>query len=111
MDFLVNHQIGLFASQPGGADILARLRAILAAAPANLSPTLQASLTRANGMLTRVSAIAPFPQACDPARKLVWSDFSGSVRTRSSFGATTTPTFPFPTTTVNGTTYFIARLD
>lgn len=110
MDFLVNHQISLLASQPGGSDILNRLSAIFSAAPGALDATQQASLTRANGMLGRVSAIMPFPQACDPARKLVWGDFAGAVPA-SNFGAMTAPVHPFPTTTVNGITYFIARLD
>jgi Domain of unknown function (DUF4157) len=69
MDELVNHQIDLLASQRDGAAILAQIDAALAARPAVLSATQQASFDRATLMLGRRAAIAPRNppgRACEP---------------------------------------------
>lgn len=58
MDNLVNREIDLLAAQTSGAAILAIIRTALAAAPAAPSAAQQASLTRANLMLTRVAGVA-----------------------------------------------------
>lgn len=57
MNSLVNHQVALLAAQEPGAEILDRIRAILAAPPADLSAEQRASLDRANGMLGRVADV------------------------------------------------------
>jgi len=71
MDELVNRQIDLLQSQRDGAAILAQIDAALAARPAVLSVTQQASFDRATLMLGRRAAIvpqAPPGRACEPGR-------------------------------------------
>ena len=69
MDTLVNRDIGLLAAQRDGGAILALIRTPLAAAPAALGGTQQASLTRANAMLARVAGVAAAaPSAAVPTR-------------------------------------------
>lgn len=58
MDWLVNVQVPLLASQRHGAAILDAVRAALAAAPANPSPRQQESLARANVMLGQTAGVA-----------------------------------------------------
>ncbi|MDX1546666.1 MAG: DUF4157 domain-containing protein [Rhodothermales bacterium] len=89
MDNLVNHQVALLAAQTGGAAILARLRALLAAPPAGLTGTQQASLNRANGMLGRTAGVQAQPDPCVPMRALTWNDFNGAPPPPNRFGAQT----------------------
>ena len=79
MDYLVNQDIGILAPQAAGAAILNRIRLLLAAPPAALPGTQQASLNRANGMLGRVAGVHPLPDLCIPNRKLTWNNFAGAV--------------------------------
>jgi GH24 family phage-related lysozyme (muramidase) len=59
MDFAVNQNIEMLATQRAGATVLGVIRAALAAAPQNLSASQQQSLTRANLMLGRVTTAVP----------------------------------------------------
>ena len=59
MDASVNPQIALLASQRSGAGVLGAIRAALAAAPATLTASQQASLARANRMLGLITTIVP----------------------------------------------------
>jgi len=71
MDALVVRQVTLLASQRDGAAILTETARALAAPPAALSATQQASLDRANVMLAQRGAIAarvPPQRACEPGR-------------------------------------------
>jgi hypothetical protein len=62
MDFSVNAEIGLLASQRAGAGVIGIIRTALATPPATLSPDQQESLTRANLMLGLVrGAVARDP--------------------------------------------------
>jgi hypothetical protein len=53
MDGLVNHQVGMLAGQNEGREILDAIRGALATAPTVLTERQQASLARANRMLSR----------------------------------------------------------
>jgi len=79
MDNLVNRHISLLAAQPAGAAILARIQALLASPPATATPAQQSKLTRANGMLGRVSGVQAQPEPCVPNRQLTWANFAGAV--------------------------------
>jgi len=69
IDELVNRDISLLAAQRDGAAILAVVRTALAAAPAVITADQQASLTRANAMMTRVAGVvAAAPSAAAPIR-------------------------------------------
>jgi hypothetical protein len=59
MNFLVNRQIAILASQMDGASILGEIMMALTHAPAVLTPEQQANVTRANVMLGNVVAVAP----------------------------------------------------
>jgi hypothetical protein len=69
IDELVNRDISLLAAQRDGAAILAAVRTALAAAPAAMTADQQASLARANAMMTRVAGVvAAAPSAAAPVR-------------------------------------------
>jgi hypothetical protein len=108
MDFIVNHQVALLASQRASAEILDRIRTILAAPAPNLSANQQTSLTRANGMLGRVAAIQARPDVCVPNRQLTWADFAGAPG-GGTFGALTS--FTITTTVFQGQPLFQAILN
>lgn len=59
MDWVVNSQVSLLASQRDGAAILGAIRTALAAAPATLTSRQQSSLNRANLMLGLVTTVTP----------------------------------------------------
>jgi hypothetical protein len=89
MNWRVNRDITLLASQTAGATILDRIRGLLAAPPSALTGAQQSSLNRANGMLGRSTAIQAMPNICIPNRKLTWDNFTGAVPGGSSFEALT----------------------
>ena len=89
MDFLVNRDISLLASQEAGAAVLGRIGTLLAAPPAGITPEQQTSLTRANGMLGRVAGVQARPNLCVPNRQLTWADFTGAVPAGGGFEALT----------------------
>ena len=83
MDELVTHQVALMASERSGADILAVIRAALAAAPPTLTPEQQASLSQANRLLGQVAAVVPRetpflqPTGTSPNGVRMIADFEG----------------------------------
>ena len=83
MDWLVNPQVSLLASQRDGNAILGAIRTALAAAPATLTTGQQESLNRANLMLGLVTAIVPRnppfaqPNAISPAGAHMIANFEG----------------------------------
>jgi hypothetical protein len=127
MDNLVNREVSVLAAQRDGAAILAEVRAALAAAPAALTPTQQASLTRANlmlGLVAGVTAQAP-PAAArarpektitvdtlklagsthDPATQIaVASDILSQCNVRVTHGVDATATLPQTTGWLGGDT-------
>jgi GH24 family phage-related lysozyme (muramidase) len=83
MDWLVNPQVSLLASQRDGNTILGAIRTALAAAPATLTTRQQESLNRANLMLGLVTAVVPRnppfaqPNAISPAGAHMIANFEG----------------------------------
>ncbi|HKS25024.1 MAG TPA: DUF4157 domain-containing protein [Thermoanaerobaculia bacterium] len=61
MNGAVNHQIALLASQTAGAAILARIRTLLNAPPANMAQQRQSDIARAIAMLDRVANVTARP--------------------------------------------------